>query len=66
MAQLYPALVTNSGKQALYRGYYLSGHNYTVPTTNEIVAITNTNWPVFWSGIGNMGETPFIDGVNHY
>ncbi len=66
LAQLYPALVTNSGKQSLYRGYYLSGNNYTVPTTNEIVPITNTNWPVFWSGIGNMDEQDFINGVNSY
>ena len=67
LALLYPTLVTNHVHQTLYRGYYLSGNNYTVRSnTNENVPITNTNWPVFWSGIGNMDEQDFISGVNSY
>jgi hypothetical protein len=57
LAQLYPVLVTNSAKQALYRGYYFSGHN-------SPAYITDTNWPVFYCGIGNMGETEFTKCVN--
>jgi hypothetical protein len=53
---LFPALVTDDAKQALYRGNYFPGHN-----TPDY--ITNTNWPVFWCGIGHMDEKGFIDCV---
>jgi sphingomyelin phosphodiesterase acid-like 3 len=66
LAQLFPALVTNNAKQALYRGYYFSGHNYSIPITNTLNPITNTNWPVFWCGIGNMDQQDLIDCVNSY
>jgi hypothetical protein len=59
LALLYPALVTNSAKQALYRGQYESGHNAASP-------ITNTDWPVFWCGIGKIAQADFIDCVNSY
>ena len=59
LAQFFPALVTDRAKQALYRGYYFSGQN-----TSNI--ITNKNWPVFWAGIGKMGQQEFIDSVNAY
>ncbi|MBF0498416.1 MAG: hypothetical protein HQK58_17870 [Deltaproteobacteria bacterium] len=59
LTQLLPALVTNSAKQALYRGYYYSGHNSANP-------ITNLNWPVYWSGIGKMDQKSLIDSVNSY
>jgi hypothetical protein len=59
LAQLFPALVTDNAKQALYRGDYFSGHN-------SPAYITNTNWPVFWCGIGHMDEQGFIDCVNSY
>ena len=62
LAQLYPALPTGSSKQTLYRGHYYSGRNYT-NTTNPI---TDTNWPVFWCGIGIMDQTDFITCVNSY
>ena len=66
LAQLYPLLVMNNAEQALYRAHYLSGHNYTIPDTNTINPITNTTWPVFWCGIGNMDEAGFISCVNSY
>jgi hypothetical protein len=66
LAQLYPLLVTNNAEQALYRAHYLSGHNYSIPDTNTINPITNTTWPVFWCGIGNMDEAGFISCVNSY
>jgi hypothetical protein len=59
LAQLFSVLVTNSAKQALYRGYYYSGHN----SPNYI---TDTNWPVYWCGIGNMEQQDFIACVNSY
>jgi hypothetical protein len=66
LAQLYPLLVTNDADQALYRAHYLSGHNYTIPDTNTINPITNTTWPIFWCGIGNMDQAGFISCVNSH
>ena len=62
LAQLYPALATDNAKQTLYRANYYSGRNYT----NAFNPITNTNWPVFWCGIGKMDQKGFIDCVNNY
>jgi len=67
LAQLFPLLAVNVSKQSLYRGFYYSGHN----SPNSIAdtfsnPITDTNWPVYWCGIGNMGEQEFIDCVNSY
>jgi hypothetical protein len=59
LAQLFPALVTDNAKQALYREDYFSGHN-------SPAYITDTNWPVFWCGIGKMEQQEFIDCVNSY
>jgi len=59
LSELRPALVTNGEKQALYRGHYYSGNNASNP-------ITNTNWPIYWSGIGKMVQQEFIDSVNSY
>jgi len=59
LTQLFPVFKTNNQKQTLYRGYYYSGNNALNP-------ITNTNWPIYWCGIGNMGQPEFIDCVNSY
>ncbi|MBS1230744.1 MAG: putative lipoprotein [Proteobacteria bacterium] len=59
LSELRPILVTNGAKQALYRGLYYSGNNASNP-------ITNTNWPIYWSGIGKMVPQEFIDSVNSY
>jgi sphingomyelin phosphodiesterase acid-like 3 len=66
LEHLFPALVTNDAKQALYRGHYFSGHNYTIPVANTFNPITDTNWPVYWCGIGNMGEQEIVGCVNSY
>ena len=58
-ATLYPELVTNSSKQALYIGQYNSGHNTLNP-------ITPANWPIFACGIGKMAEQDLIDCVHSY
>jgi hypothetical protein len=66
LLQLYPELATENAKQALYREHYFSGHNYSVPIGNIFNPITDKNWPVFWCGIGHMGEQELIDCVNSY
>lgn len=66
LTNLYPLLKTNNAQQALYRGYYFSGHNYSVPLPNTADPITDENWPVFWSAIGNMDTTSIINSVNSY
>ena len=71
LTQLTPVLVTNSAKQALYRGYYFSGNNSLTPVTyppfgNSYNPITDTTWPVYWSGIGHMEQQAIIDSVNSY
>jgi sphingomyelin phosphodiesterase acid-like 3 len=64
LLQLYPELAEENAKQALYREHYFSGHNYTIPVPGTFNPITDKNWPVFWCGIGNMGQQELIDCVN--
>jgi hypothetical protein len=66
LAQLFPALVTNNAKQALYRDHYFSGHNYSIPVTNTVNPITDRNWPVYWCGIATMEQQELIACVNAY
>ena len=66
LLQLYPQLAADNAKQAFYRGHYFSGHIYTVPFGNEFYPITDKTWPVYWCGIGHMGEQGIIDCVNSY
>ena len=66
LTQLNPLLVTNYSKQSLYKGNYFSGHTYAVPSAYMSWPITYANWPVYWCGIGNMGQTEFINCVNSY
>jgi hypothetical protein len=66
LSLLYSELVTNSAMQQFYRGSYFSGHNYSDPVGNEYYPITDKTWPVYWCGIGNMGETDIVACVNSY
>ena len=71
LTQLTPALVTNQDKQKLYRGYYFSGNTSLTPVTyppfnNSYNPITDTTWPVYWSGIGHMEEADIVASVNNY
>lgn len=59
LSTLRPVLATRGEAQALYRGHYYSGNNALNP-------ITDTNWPIYWSGIGEMVQQAFIDSVNAY
>lgn len=59
LAALFPTLATSTTKQALYRGYYYSGHDSASP-------ITDLNWPVYWCGIGNTVKQDVIDCINGY
>jgi hypothetical protein len=56
---LYPGLPSDHAMQALYRGYYYSGNSIASP-------ITDTNWPVYWGGIGNMWAQDLTNAVNSY
>ncbi len=67
LVQLTPQLATNTAKQALYRGYYYSGHNTPVSAADtQINPITNANWPFFWCGLGIMDQQAYINAVNAY
>jgi hypothetical protein len=66
LAQLYPELATNSTKQALYRGHYFSGHNYSIPVNKTLNPISDTNWRFFWCGTGKVDEQEFIKCVNSF
>jgi hypothetical protein len=66
LARLFPVLATKNAKQALYRGHYFSGHNYTIPVTNTFNPIADKDWPVYWCGIDHMDEQEIIDCVNSY
>jgi hypothetical protein len=56
---LRPGLVTNNSSQTLYRGHFYSGNNVAN-------LITDTNWPVYWGGIGNMWAQDLTNTVNSY
>lgn len=67
LAKLTPGLVTDTAKQALYRGYYYCGHNApTAPADIYSNPITTVNWPIFWSGIGKLDQSSLIASVNAY
>jgi sphingomyelin phosphodiesterase acid-like 3 len=62
LTKLNPELVIDNTKQALYRQHYYSGRAYS----SGFSPVTDLNWPVFWSGIGNMDDQSFMMGVNYY
>jgi len=70
LRQLTPALVTDEAKQALYRGHYYSGNASPAPVTypygNAYTPITDTTWPVYWSGTGHLEESDIVASVNAY
>ncbi len=59
MENMYQLLFSDPSKQALYRGYYYSGHDSASP-------ITDVNWPVYWCGINMMEKQNLVDCVNNY
>jgi hypothetical protein len=59
LAELFPELENSGYRQAFYRRYYYSGHD-------SASTITDTNWKVYWCGIGKMVEAEIIDCVNTY
>jgi len=63
LAVLYPALATDTAKQTLYRSHYYSGRGCSIPAS---FPITDTNWPVYWCGIGHIDRQRFTDCVNSY
>ena len=61
--KLFPELRTHSAKQAIYRGHYYSG---STVSGNAVIPISDTIWPIYWSGIGSMEKQAFIESVNAY
>ncbi|MFA6034093.1 MAG: metallophosphoesterase [Myxococcota bacterium] len=59
LTALVPELATASTKQGFYRGSFYSGHD-------SASSITNSNWPVYWCGIGKMVQQNIVDCVNGY
>ena len=59
LVELYPTLRSSSSAQKQYQGTFHSGNNSSNP-------ITSTNWPVYWCGIGFMGQQEFLTAVNSF
>lgn len=59
LKELFPLLRTDLGRQGFYKGRYYSGHDSACP-------ISDTNWPVYWCGIGKMSKQDYMDCVNGY
>lgn len=65
LVSLTPALAADSAKRELYREYYYSGHNAPISMGDTLFnPITDTNWPIYWSGIRNMDQQGFISSVD--
>jgi sphingomyelin phosphodiesterase acid-like 3 len=59
LSTLFLNLATDKTKQSLFRQYYYSGNDSSNP-------ISNLNWPVYWSAIGNVSQQAFLTAVNTY
>ncbi len=59
LQKLFAQMASDPAKEALFRQYYYSGNN----TGNTI---TNLNWPVYWSGVGNVTANGIVAAVNSY
>jgi len=59
LASVFPTLRSNAARKATYKGYYYSGHDSASP-------INDTNWPVYWCGIGKISKQDYIDCVNGF
>lgn len=59
LASVFPTLRSNAARKAAYKGYYYSGHDSASP-------INDTNWPVYWCGIGKILKQDYIDCVNGF
>ena len=66
LAQLYPVLITDRENRPFTGATIFRDITIPFPLPIRWSPITNTNWPVYWSGIGNMDEQDFINGVNSY
>lgn len=65
LVRLAPSLAAGSANQALYRGYYYSGHNAPSSVSDTLYnPITATNWPIYWNGIRHMDQQGLLDSIN--
>ena len=56
---VFPTLRSKAARRAAYKGHYYSGHDSASP-------INDTNWPVYWCGIGEISKQDYIDSVNGF
>ncbi len=66
LVQLSSQLITNKEKQAIYRAHYFSGHNYSIPATGTFKQITDSDWPVYYCGSGNVTQQDLLNCINSY
>jgi hypothetical protein len=59
LVALFPTLRASSSAQKQYQGTFHSGNDSSNP-------ITSANWPVYWCGIGFMGQQEFLTAVNAF
>ena len=59
LESVFPTLRSNAPRKAAYKGHYYSGHDSANP-------INDTNWPVYWCGIGKILKQDYIDCVNGF
>jgi len=59
LGSVFPTLRSNAARKASYKGHYYSGHDSASP-------INDTNWPVYWCGIGKILKQDYIDCVNGF
>lgn len=59
LIELFPQLASSSSLQAFFKSSYFSG-------SASQSQITTSNWPTYWSCVGNVSELAFIKGFTNY
>ncbi len=66
LIQLSTELATNKDKQALYRAHYFSGHNYFIPAAGTFNQISDSDWPAYYCGSGQMNLLDLVSCMKSY
>ena len=59
LVDLFPKLTTDANDRRNYTRFYYSAHD-------DANIISDTNWPAYWCGIGEMKKGEYIECVNTY
>ena len=59
LVDLFPKLATDADDRRNYTRFYYSAHD-------DANIISDTNWPAYWCGIGEMDRAAYIECVNGY